>query len=247
MPNIPNIEWDKRGIDLITTEVTDDQKFKQLVSFFEILEAENFGEGVIKQLCDVGYKSVKDILDLNPRDLEKIDRFGARKSVIVYNSIQKSIKGVSLSKLQHATGIFRGLGSKKLALLENFTSKPTINQVLEIEGFAEISAQSYIDGYDKFFDFIEELPITIQEKVVVVPVGNDLVDMTVVYTGIRDKISEELIVSRGGKIGSSVSKNTTHLICKDPNSGSSKLEKAKLLGVKIMSLEDLNNLLRKSN
>lgn len=81
----------------------------------------------------------------------------------------------------------------------------------------------------------------------VVPVGNDLVDMTVVYTGIRDKISEELIVRRGGKIGSSVSKNTTHLICKDPNSGSSKLEKAKLLGVKIMSLEDLNNLLRKSN
>lgn len=247
MPDVTNIDWNENGVELVTLTETDEQKFKQLVSFFEILETDNFGEGVIKQLWDAGFKTVEQILNLTPRDLEKIDRFGARKSVIVYNSIQKSTKDVSLSKLQHATGLFKNMGSKKLALLDHFKSKPTIEEVLKIEGFAEISAKSYIDGYDKFFEFIEELPITIQEKVVVVPVGNDLVDMTVVYTGIRDKISEELIVSRGGKIGSSVSKNTTHLICKDPNSGSSKLEKAKLLGVKIMSLEDLNNLLRKSN
>ena len=78
---------------------------------------------------------------------------GKRKAKIVYDSIQKSVKGVSLSKLQHATGMFKGLGSKKLALLEHFTEKPTVNQVVDIEGFAEISAKSYIDSYDEFFDF----------------------------------------------------------------------------------------------
>jgi hypothetical protein len=46
------------------------------VSFFEILETDNFGEGVIKQLWDVGYKTVKDVLNLSQSDLEKIDRFG---------------------------------------------------------------------------------------------------------------------------------------------------------------------------
>jgi DNA ligase (NAD+) len=243
MPDVPNIDWNDNGVELVTLTETDEQKFKQLVSFFEILETDNFGEGVIKQLWENGHRTVKDILNLSQSDLEKIDRFGKRKAQIVWNSIKKATNSVSLSKLQHATGLFKGLGSKKLALLEHFTTKPSVDQILEIEGFADISAQSYIDGYDKFFEFIDGLPITIQEKVVVVTVGNDLVDMTVVYTGIRDKISEELIVSRGGKIGSSVSKNTTHLICKDPNSGSSKLEKAKLLGVKIMSLEDLNNLI----
>lgn len=247
LPTIPNIDWNENGVELMTLGETEEQKFKQLVSFFEILEAEGFGEGVIKQICDAGYKTVKDILNLKPSDLEKIDRFGKRKATIVYNAIQKCTKNVSLSKLQHATGIFKGLGSKKLALLEHFTTKPSVDDILSIEGFADISAKSYVDGYDKFFDFISGLPITIQEKVEAVKTSSDLDGMVVVYTGIRDKISEEVVVSRGGKIGSSVSKNTTHLICKDPNSGSSKLEKAKSLGIKIMTLEDLNTLLKKSN
>jgi NAD-dependent DNA ligase len=247
MPDIPNIDWNENGVELVTLIETDDQKFKQLVSFFEILETDSFGEGVIKQLWDAGYRTVKDILNLDPRDLEKIDRFGKRKSIIVYNSIKKATKNVSLSKLQHATGIFKGLGSKKLALLEHFMTKPTINQVLDIEGFAEISAQSYINGYDKFNQFIDGLPITIQEKIELEPVGDDLVDIVVVFTGVRLKEEEKLLEMRGAKIGSSVSKNTTHLVCKDPNSGSSKLKKAKSLGIEIMSVDELNILLKKSN
>lgn len=248
-PTIEGVEigWNEAGIELMTLTETEDQQLKKIVAFFEILEADNVGEGVVSQLWDAGYRTIRDILNLKISDLESIDRFGKRKAKIVYDSIKKSITGVQLSKLQHATGIFVGLGSKKLALLEHFTEKPTIQQVMEIEGFAEISAKTYVENYEKFRIFIEGLPITISEKVEVVAVGDDLAGMVVVYTGIRDKNSEEIILSRGGKIGSSVSKNTTHLICKDPNSGSSKLEKAKSLGVKIMTLGDLNDLLKKSN
>ena len=244
MPDVPNIGWNDNGIELITLTETDEQRFKQVVSFFEILETDSFGEGVIKQLWDNGHKIVKDILNLSQSDLEKIDRFGKRKSQIVWNSIRKATTNVSLSKLQHATGIFKGLGSKKLALLEHFTTKPTINQVLEIEGFADISAQSYIDGYDKFFEFIDGLPITIQEKVETVKVSNDLDGMTFVFTGVRRADLEEVIESRGGNIGSGVSKTTTHLIMKAVGSGSSKEKKAIDLGVKIMTVEQLEALLK---
>lgn len=244
MPDMENIEWDDRGIDIITKEVTEQQKFKQLVSFFEVLEADNFGEGVIGQIWDAGFKTVEQILNLTPRDLEKLDGFGARKSIIVFNSIQKATKDVPLSKLQHSTGIFKGMGSKKLALLEHFRTKPTFEEVIKIEGIGEVLAKEYVSKYDEFFQFISNLPITIEEKVEAVKVSNDLDGMTFVFTGIRDKASEELIESRGGKIGSGVSKNTTHLVCKDPSSGSSKLEKAKSLGVKIISLEELHNILK---
>jgi DNA ligase (NAD+) len=244
MPDVPNIDWNENGVELITLTETDEQKFKQLVSFFEILETDSFGEGVIKQLWDNGHRTVKDILNLSQSDLEKIDRFGKRKAQIVWNSIKKATNGVSLSKLQHATGIFKGLGSKKLALLEHFTTKPSVDQILEIEGFAEISAQSYIDGYDKFFEFIDGLPITIQEKKEAVKVSNDLDGMTFVFTGVRRADLEDLIESRGGKIGGSVSKTTTHLIMKVVGSGSSKEKKALELGVKIMTVEQLENLLK---
>jgi len=243
MPDVPNIDWNENGVELITLTETDEQKFKQLVSFFEILETDNFGEGVIKQLWDNGHRSVKDILNLSQSDLEKIERFGKRKSQIVYNSIKKATCDVSLSKLQHATGIFKGLGSKKLALLEHFTTRPSLDQILEIEGFAEISAQSYIDGYDKFFEFIDGLPITIEEKKEAVKVSNDLDGLTFVFTGVRRSDLESVIESRGGKIGSGVSRTTTHLIMKAVGSGSSKEKKALELGVKILTVEQLETFL----
>jgi len=244
IPNVPNIDWNENGVELITLTETDEQKFKQLVSFFEILETDNFGEGVIKQLWDNGHNTVKNILNLSQSDLEKIDRFGKRKAEIVYNSIKKATSDVSLSKLQHATGIFKGLGSKKLALLEHFTTKPSVDQILEIEGFAEISAQSYIDGYDKFFEFINGLPITIQEKKESVKVSNDLDGMSFVFTGIRRPDLVEVIESRGGKEGSSVSKNTTYLVMKSVGSGSSKEKKAQELGVKVITVQELEEILK---
>ena len=243
MPDVPNIGWNDNGIELITLTETDEQRFKQVVSFFEILETDSFGEGVIKQLWDNGHKSVKDILNLSQSDLEKIDRFGKRKAQIVWNSIRKATSNVSLSKLQHATGIFKGLGSKKLVLLEDFKTKPTVDQVMSIEGFAEVSAKSYIDSYDIFFDFIKDLPVTIVEKVEAAKVGTDLDGKSFVFTGVRRADLESVIESRGGKIGSGVSKNTSYLVMKAVGSGSSKEKKAIELGVEVITVEQLETLL----
>ena len=244
MPDVDNIDWNENGVELVTLTETDDQKLKKNISFFEILEADNVSEGVITQLWDAGYKTISDILNLTTSDLEKIDRFGKRKAKIVHDSIQKSVTNVSLSKLQHATGIFKGLGSKKLLLLEDFVTKPTVDQVMSIEGFAEISAKSYVDSYDEFFNFVKDLPITISEKVEVVKTGNDLDGKQFVFTGVRRKDLEEVIVSRGGVIGGSVSKNTTYLVMKEKGSGSSKETKAISLGVTILTVEELEDLLK---
>ncbi len=235
--------WNENGIELVTLYETDDQKLKKNIAFFEILEADNVSEGVITQLWEAGYKTISDILSLTKEDLEKIDRFGKRKAKIVYDSIKKSVTDVSLSKLQHATGIFKGLGSKKLALLEHFTEKPTVEEVMKIEGFAEISAKTYVDTYDKFFDFIKDLPVIITEKVEVVPVGTDLDGKQFVFTGVRRPDLESVIESRGGKISSGVSKTTTHLVMKAIGSGSSKEKKAIDLGVEVITVEQLEKML----
>ena len=245
-PTIEGVEvdWNDAGIELITLTETDDQKLKKIVAFFEILEADNVSEGVITQLWEAGYKNIKDILNLTKVDLEKIDRFGKRKAQIVFDSIQKSVTNVQLSKLQHATGIFSGLGSKKLVLLENFKTKPDIQQVMSVDGFAEVSAKNYVDNYDLFFNFVKDLPITIIEKVESVKVGTDLEGESFVFTGVRRTDLESIIESRGGKIGSGVSKNTTYLVMKVVGSGSSKENKAIELGVEVITVEQLETLLK---
>jgi len=234
--------WNENGVELMV-EGTEEQEIKKIISFFEILGAENVSEGIINQLYNSGYKTIKQILNLTTDDLEKLDRFGERKSSIVYESMHKSVTNVKLSKLMHATNIFKNLGSKKIELLMHFNGKPNYDDIIKVDGFSDISAKAYLDGYDKFYDFIKDLPITIEKKKEK-NVGGDLVGLVFVFTGIRMKNEEEILISRGATIGSSVSKNTTHLISKDPNSGSSKLEKAKSLGIKIMSVEDLLSFLR---
>jgi len=246
LPEIEDVEivWNENMVELITIGETDEQLIKKNISFFEILGAENCGPGIIRQLWDSGFKTIKQILELSKSDLESLDGFGKRKASIVYDAIQKSIKDVELSKLQHATGIFgTGLGSKKLKQLEHFKTKPSVNQVLEIDGFADITATNYVENYDLFFEFIKNLPITIAEKVEVVG-GGDLDGKVFVFTGVRMKNLEEIIESRSGKIGSSVSKNTTHLVMKAKGSGSSKETKAIQLGIEILTVEELEELLK---
>ena len=162
---------------------------------------------------------------------------------IVYNSIQKSVTDVELCKLQHATGIFSGLGSKKLALLQHFTEKPTIDDILSIEGFAEISAKSYLDGWDKFWEFVKDLPVTIKKEVELSNSG-ELIGQQFVFTGVRRPDLEDIITSKGGKIGSGVSKNTTYLVMKSKGSGSSKEIKAQKLGVQIITVEELEEIIK---
>lgn len=244
MPNIPNITWNDNGVELVTMDETEEQKIKQAISFLEIIGVERVGEGVVRQLWDAGFNSIKSILEATPEQLNGIDGFGKRKSTIVTNSIKDKIKDVSLSKLQHASGLFgNGLGSRKLALLEHFSEKPTIEEVMRIDGFAETSAKNYIDNYDRFFEFAKDLPVVVSSKKEEVLVGSDLVGKSFVFTGVRLPEAEKIIRSKGGVIGSTVSKNTTHLVCKDPNSGSSKLEKAKSLGIIVLSLNDLDTFL----
>ena len=248
MPTIEGVElgWNEAGVELITLTETDEQKLKQIVAFFEILEADNVGEGVITQLWDAGYQTIEAVLNATKKDLESIDRFGKRKAQIVFDSIRKATTNVELSKLMHSSGLFLGLGSKKLKLVEHFSKKPTISDITSIEGFAEISAKSFIDGYDKFYEFIKGLPITIEEKNDV-KIGNDLENKIFVFTGIRDKSLEEIIISRSGKIGSSVSKTTKYLVMREKGSGSSKEVKAISLGIEILTLDELKILLKESN
>lgn len=72
---------------------------------------------------------------------------------------------------------------------------------------------------------------------------NDMSEFVFVFTGIRLKDAEKVIESRGGKISNTVNSKTTHLVCKDKNSGSSKLVKAESLGINILSVEELEEML----
>lgn len=245
MPELENeVFWNDNEVELCVND-TDEQKVKKIISFFEILGTENVSEGIVKQLFDAGYKTIKDILELKVEDFEKLDKFGKRKASIVFNAIKKATTNVNLAKLMHASGFFNGLGSKKIELLMHFENKPSFNDIVKVDGFSDISANAYLNGYDDFYEWLQTVPqITIETAKKESPTSDSLKDKSFCFTGIRRKDLEEIIVSKSGKIASGVSKNLTYLVCKDKNSGSSKLVKAEELGVILLTVEDLENLLK---
>ena len=58
--------------------------------------------------------------------------------------------------------------------------------------------------------------------------------LTIVFTGFRDKDLEKIITNKGGKVGTSVSKNTDIVVTIERYSNSTKELKAESLGIKIM-------------
>lgn len=237
------VEWDETKTHLVcpNNEGCASQQINTLLSFFIVLGVDGIGEGVCKQLFDAGYKTVQSVLDLSVSDLLNIEGFQKRKAEIVHTNIHKKMKDVELEKLQHASGMFKGLGSKKLKLLNEFTQDniPTKEQIVAIDGFSDKSANVYLNSIERFWEFANEIPVTIKEKVEVQD-GGKFDGMVVVFTGVRDKDAEAKIEAQGGKIGGSVSSKTTHLICKDKESNSGKVKKAKALGTcTIWEIEDL--------
>ena len=71
------------------------------------------------------------------------------------------------------------------------------------------------------------------------PIQGQFTGKSFCFTGFRDGDLEQKVEKMGGQMKSSVSKGLTYLVCADPNSGSSKLAKARKYGVEVIGRDDL--------
>ena len=248
MPIIDDVEidWNENGVELVVLTETDDRKLKEIISFFSILGVEQVSEGVLSQLYNAGYDNIKKLLLMKQEDMIGLEGFGSRKSSIVYYNIQSKIKNVELSKLQHASNIFTGLGSRKLSLLKHFKVKPSLDEVMKIEGFSEISANSYLNGYDKFRKWIKSLPISIENnKLTELITNNNQTTMkTFEMTGSPKPLFENKqdfveFMEKKGFIHTGMNKETDLLITNELESKSGKMGKAIKYGTEIKSYEQI--------
>ncbi len=240
-----SVEWNETKVELVcSNDECTAQRLRKIIAFFEIIGVDKMGEGVCEQLYDSGYDTIEKILKMSKDDMKELDRFGERKSDIVFNNIRNAINDISLSKLQHASGCFKSLGSKKLELLIWADEFTTMDEIVKIDGFSDVLATNYLIGIKKFNKFIENLPVKIKktaDKPIVL--SEKCKGWNVVFTGFTDANLESKIIVNSGIIGSGVSKKTTHLVMKAKGSGSSKEKKAEELGITIMEGEEFEKML----
>ena len=100
--------------------------------------------------------------------------------------------------------------------------------------------QAYIDLTSLFDEISSEKNITVASKET----------KTFVITGklpLPRKVYEEAIEKAGHKFSGAISKNTNYLVTDDPSGNSSKLKKARELGIEIINEDALRAILKQNN
>lgn len=221
------------------------------------MNIEGLGEETVELLFEKNLiKTIADIYHLKKEDLLKLERWAEKSSTNLIEAIEKS-KNVPFERVLFALGI-RHVGettAKKLA--RKFGSLDALmnaskEELMQTEDIGEIIADSIIAFFKDPHNqkIIQELKIaglqfSIDEKLLSQKSGK-LQGKTIVISGVFHKISREdlkdLIELNGGKVSSSVSKKTDFIVAGE-NMGPAKLEKAKELGVKILSEDEFFTLL----
>ena len=138
----------------------------------------------------------------------------------------------------------RGLGKKKLEIiLEKYPDFVSYipkdenkwrNKLLELPGFQETTVNKILENMPNYLKYqkLFAKKIKIKEFKSNIKKNGKYKDMNIVFTGFRNKNWEDFIKHEGGKLSSSVSKNTNLLVYEDSATNTEKFIKAKSLGVK---------------
>ncbi len=222
------------------------------------MDIEGLGEAIVNLFVDKGYlKTFVDIYNLSKYkiELKSLEGFGDRSINNLFASINKS-KEQPFHKVLFALGIrYVGVGvARKLATAFKTIENIKAATIEDLEAVDEIgpsisnSLTQYFSNITnvKLVDELKEKGLKFEEEISESS-NQNLLGLSFVLTGALEKLTrdeaKEKIISAGGKFVSSLSKKTDYLVV-GKNAGS-KLEKATKLGVKVISEEELNELLNK--
>ena len=218
------------------------------------LDIEGLGEETAELLVDRGLvKELADLFDLTAEDLEPLDGFAEKSAANLAGAIQDK-KTVGLARFLYGLGIPE-VGSTVAATLAG--KFPTFDKIQE----ATVEQLEAVDGIGPIMSeqiraFLDDarnrgrIAAVLHRMDELVPAeqtgGKALAGMKFVFTGGLERFSrsdaKRLIEENGGRVVGSVSGETTYIVAgEDPGS---KLQKARDLGVEILSEEGFVEVLR---
>ena len=253
--------WSKTKVDIILDSLnnTDIMK-KNLYFFFSTLDTKGLGEKVIDKLYEAKFDTVSKILDLTKEKLEKanINSFKEKTIDNILKAIKKAVSDVMLAKIMTGSNkLGHGLGFERMKqILSNYpniieeynlwSKDEFIENIKDIDGWDTKTATLFVNNFNDFIGFYNSIKKYITIKKTIKIKTTTITNMTFVFSSFRDKELQEMIETMGGKVNSSVSKNTDYLVVKDDTALENKTEKIKKaedLGVKIITKVKLVKLL----
>ncbi len=214
------------------------------------MNIDGFSEKTAYQLFDeLDLKSLPQLYEIKVEDLLGLERFADKKAENLVNAIENS-KNCDLDSFIYALGIpnvgektakdlvkrFKSLEALKNATFDELIAINDVGDVVANEIIEFFHDKEIVDNIDKLFN----LGVNPKYEEIEVSAESPFFGKTVVLTGtlsIGRNEAKEIIERLGGKVSGSVSKKTDYVIAGEE--AGSKLDKAKELGVTVLSEEEL--------
>ncbi len=219
------------------------------------MNIEGLGDRLVDQLVSAGLLTdVASIYDLRVGDLVELERWGEKSASNLVAEIERS-KENDLSRLVFALGL-RHVGEKAAAILGGrFRKLDALARASEEElqtaeevGPATAAAVASYFRHPRHRELIEKLRrhgVNFESRAPERPREGPLAGKTVVITGTLPGVTREEAAERlaaaGAKVTGSVSKKTDLLLTGEE--AGSKLEKARSLGVRVVSWEEMREII----
>jgi DNA ligase (NAD+) len=239
------------------TQSCPEQRVRRITYFSSkpAMDIDNMGEKVVEQLVKRGFVSrPSDIYTLTAEHLYQLDGFKDKSVQNLLSSIEKS-KNVPLEKFIMALGI-KYVGEGTAEDLANRSGNiealmgMKASELLQIDGVGDKVAgavEHYFAQPENQGEVRRLLSLGVNPHIREAKVFTDhsFAGKTFVLTGALQKFTRSdaaaMIKERGGKVTDSVSKKTNYLVVGD--APGSKLDKAKELGVTVMSEDEFEQML----
>lgn len=242
-------KWDAKKTHLVGNPKTKQEKnavyVKRVSESLRILGVPQIREGLVTKLVDAGYTDILSLFKADDTDFQAAG-LGPTQADILYTGLRTARREATHTTMMWASGVFpHGMGFSRFDAINKhipydkmryMADRPLFKQILAIPGFSDITASQFVVGFNKYVNFITKLRW--RPRVTKRIQDDSLSNVSVVFTGFRDKNIENVIRSRGGKVGGSVNSKTTVLVVADKTKlFSVKALKAKALGVKTMTID----------
>lgn len=245
-----NSKWDSNRVQLILKKATQDDKntiaTKKLSESLRVLGVPLIRESSCAKLVEAGYDTILKLFKADDTDFYEAG-LGASQADTLFTGLKTARLKASHAVMMRASMTFPDgwgltrfetvLGHVTYERMYKMTNVKMKQVIAAIPGFSPTSASEFVDSFDDYVDFIEKLRW--KPKKLLKSANNDsMKGVVIVFTGFRDKGLQEVIRARGGRVASGVTSKTTVLVT--TNSGiipKVKAAKAKLLGVRVMKLD----------
>ena len=227
------------------------EKIKHYVSK-NAMNIEGLGKKVVENFWELNLvKLPTDIYKLNFNKISQLDGWGKLSAKNLENSINET-KKISLDRFIFALGI-RHIGQENAKILAKYfksinnfkklaeSSDQIFNSLLDLDGIGETQISSLKNFFSNKINkkiFLELTKYLNIENVLENSKGK-FFNQTFMFTGAMEKMSrseaKQIIENEGGKVLGSPSKKLNFLVSGDSKPTQKKLNKAKELGVKILS------------